>query len=323
MPSIVRCVMPLALALILGLGVGPALAQQKISIFTGVSAIFSPVYIADIKGFFSDEKLDVTVKSFTSGADATEGFRSGGAQFLIAADVPLIYQLAGGDALLLAQFSLNTGMLVMMGKNTVTNVAEMKGKKIGLVRRSGSEYMLHMYLKSGSLTLSDVEMVHLAPADQIPAMARGDVFALSTWKPFHLKVLGVAKDTKILTENLPVGYPVYSGILTRRAFATAENKDAIIGVLRAIHKASAWLSTANIDEASALLAGHLKTQPIDIKEVIKDNTWGMESDANFLKALSEVAAFLRSQELIKQDVDWAKSTDWSYLKAVDAKLVPQ
>lgn len=320
MQGFMRWLVLLALGLLVFGPSNPASAQQKISIFTGVSAVFSPVFIADIKGFFKDEKLDVNVKSFTSGADATEGFRSGGAQFLIASDVPLLYQLAGGDAVMLAQFSLNTGMLVMMGKDTVANVAEMKGKKIGLVRRSGSEYMLHMYLQTGGLTLKDVEMVHLAPADQIPAIARGDVFALSTWKPFHLKVLGVAKDTKILTENLPVGYPLYSGILIRRAVMTPENNDAIVGVLRAIAKAADWMTKANIDEASTLLAGHLKTQPIDIKEVIKDNTWSMASDAKFSKALSEVAGFLRSQDLIKADIDWTKATDWSYLKSVDPKL---
>lgn len=315
------CRVAALLAAALFASANPAVAQQKISIFTGVSAIFAPVYIAEIKGYFKEEKIDATVKAFTSGADATEGFRSGGAQFLIASDVPLIYQLAGGDATLLAQFSLNTGMLIMVGKEPVAKVGDLKGKKVGLVRRSGSEYMLQAYLKTGGLTLKDVEMVHLAPADQIPAIARGDVQALSTWKPFHLRLAAVAKDSKILVENGPVGYMLYSGMVTRKAFLTPENKDTVVGVLRAIKRGADYMAKADLDAVSKELAAHIKTQVPDVKEVIKDNSWSMANDAAFRKAFGEVAAFLRSQDLIKQDIDLAKVSDWSYLKAVDPKLV--
>src|SRR5262249_12277041 len=123
---------------LLAMGNGPVAAQQSIAIFTGTSPIFGPVFVSDAKGFFKEEGIDVTVKAFTSGADASEGFRSGGAQFLIASDVPLIYQLVGGQAVLLGQFSQNDDMLIMMGGKAVNSPAELKGKKIGLVRKSGS-----------------------------------------------------------------------------------------------------------------------------------------------------------------------------------------
>ena len=93
---------------------GSALAQ-KIRIFAGSSPVFAPVFIADQKGFFKAEGLDVLVRPFTSGAEATEGFRSGAADFLVAGDVPLLYLLAGGDTVMLAQFSANPDMLVIVG----------------------------------------------------------------------------------------------------------------------------------------------------------------------------------------------------------------
>src|SRR5687768_13224628 len=116
---------------------------QKIRIFAGSSPIFAPAFIADQKGFFKAEGLDVLVRPFTSGAEATEGFRSGAADFLVASDVPLLYLLVGGDTVMLAQFSANPDMLVIVGPKGSTNAADLKGKKIGLVTKSASEYLLN------------------------------------------------------------------------------------------------------------------------------------------------------------------------------------
>ena len=129
-------------------GAAPADAQsQRIRIFAGSSPVFAPVFVADQRGFFKAEGLDVQVRPFSSGAEATEGFRSGSADFLVASDVPLIYLLVGGDTTMLAQFSANRDMLVMVGPKGTAGPADLKGKKIGLVTRSSSEYLLHQYLK--------------------------------------------------------------------------------------------------------------------------------------------------------------------------------
>ena len=118
--------------------------------------MFAPAFIADQKGFFKDEGLDVTVRPFSSGAEATEGFRSGAADFLVASDVPLLYLLAGGDTVMVAQFSANPDMLVIVGPKGATSPADLKGKKIGLVTKSASEYLLSNYLKRAGLTVADV-----------------------------------------------------------------------------------------------------------------------------------------------------------------------
>lgn len=303
------------------LGAGTAAAQQKIAIFTGTSPIFGPVFVADAKGFFKEEGIDVTVKAFTSGADASEGFRSGGAQFLVASDVPLIYQLVGGDAVLLGQFSQNHDMLVMIGDKSIKSAADLKGKKVGLVRKSGSEYMLKQYLQTAKLGLEDVEMVNLPPFEQVPAMANGNVAAVSSWKPFNLKIMGVAKNAKILTENGPVGYLLYSGILTKRSMTTPENQKLLVGVMRALNKGAQWLEKAPPEEKFALIAAQVKTSPGDVKEVIKNNKWSMAADDKFKKSITDIAAYMHEQGLIKNELNWDASVNFSYLREVNANLV--
>jgi ABC-type nitrate/sulfonate/bicarbonate transport system substrate-binding protein len=209
----------------------------------------------------------------------------------------------------------------MMGNKAVKSPTELKGKKIGLVRKSGSEYMLKRYLEKANMTLNDVEMVNIPPFEQIPAMTNGDLAAVSTWKPFNLKLMGVSKDFKILTENGPVGYLLYSGILVKRSLVTPENQKLLVGVMRALHRGAAWLEKAPEDEKFALIAAQVKTSPGDVREVIKNNKWSMTVDNNFESAITNIAAYMYEQGLIKKKLDWKGSTNFSYVAAVDPGLV--
>src|SRR5918996_2862876 len=158
-----KCVFIAIGALVAALSLAaPEPAAAAINVFSGSSPVFAPVFIADTQGFFTQEGLDVTVRPFTSGAEATEGFRAGAAEFLVASDVPLLYLLVGGDTAMLAQFSANPDMLLIVGPKDMPGPQALKGKKIGLVTKSASEYLLNKYLRRANLRLADVERVHLA-----------------------------------------------------------------------------------------------------------------------------------------------------------------
>jgi ABC-type nitrate/sulfonate/bicarbonate transport system substrate-binding protein len=310
-----------AMLALMALATGTAHAQ-KIRIFAGSSPVFAPVFIADQKGFFKEEGLDVQVRPFSSGAEATEGFRSGSADLLVASDVPLIYLLAGGDTVVVAQFSANQDMLVIVGPKGATNPADLKGKKVGLVTKSASEYLLNNYLKRGGLTVNDVERVHLAPFDQVPAIARGDVQALSSWKPFDLKIAQVAGDKQqVLANNGQEKYILYSGILARRDFAS-KNPAELEKLLRAIGKASKWLAENSLAASGDALASYLKTDSKDVQHVIANNSWDMTVTPGFLSTMADIEDFLAKQGLTKTRVNWRTAYDWSHLRRVDGKLVP-
>ncbi len=308
------------LAVLLIASARPARAAQ-INIFSGSSPVFAPVFVADAKGFFKEERLDVSVRPFTSGAEATEGFRSGAAQFLVASDVPILYLLPGGDVVLLAQFSANPDMLLVVAGKEVKGPAELKGKRIGLVRKSASEYLLHNYLKRGGLTLEDVKLVHLAPFDQVPALVRGDVDALSTWKPFDEKIFGLAGDRfRTVSWNGREDYVLYSGIVAKRSFVESNPRE-VAAVLRALRRASDWLSKNDLKSASELLGQYLKTSPEDVAHVIRNNSWAMVDDPAFRRVMQSIERFLLDQKLIAGPVDWARARDVSFLRRIDPALV--
>lgn len=294
---------------------------EKLRIFAGSSPVFAPVFVADQQGFFKAEGLDVVVRPFASGAEATEGFRSGAAEFLIASDVPLIYLLVGGDTAMLAQFSANPDMLLIIGPKGMSP-ADLKGKKIGLVTKSASEFLLNNYLKRAGLKLGDVERVNLAPFDQVPALVRGDVFALSSWRPFDLKIAQLGGDKyAIATWNEKEGYILFSGIIAKNDFVR-NNPEDTVKVLKALIKAADHLKQTEPKIVSAELSRYLKTSPEDVQHVIVHNKWDMAVAKDFLDTMTTIEAFLAEQKLITKRVNWNTAYNWAPLKQAAANLVP-
>jgi NitT/TauT family transport system substrate-binding protein len=308
-------------ALVVCLSVAAAQAE-KIRIFAGSSPVFAPVFIADQQGFFAKEGLDVTVRPFTSGAEATEGFRAGAAEFLVASDVPLLYLLVGGDTAMLAQFSANTDMLLIVGPKELSGPQALKGKKIGLVTKSASEYLLNNYLRRANLTLADVERVHLAPFDQVPALVRGDVFALSSWKPFDKKIVELSGGKyQTISWNGQEDYVLFSGIVAKSDFIK-KDRDETLKVVQALAKAANWLTNAEPKSVGETLAKYLKTDASDLQYVIANNTWDMTVSPKFTNTMADIERFLVEQNLIKSRVNWDTAYNWNFLKKIDPSLVP-
>jgi NitT/TauT family transport system substrate-binding protein len=308
-------------ALVVCLSVAAAQAE-KIRIFAGSSPVFAPVFIADQQGFFAKEGLDLTVRPFTSGAEATEGFRAGAAEFLVAGDVPLLYLLVGGDTAMLAQFSANTDMLLIVGPKELSGPQALKGKKIGLVTKSASEYLLNNYLRRANLTLADVERVHLAPFDQVPALVRGDVFALSSWKPFDKKIVELSGGKyQTISWNGQEDYVLFSGIVAKSDFIK-KDRDETLKVVQALAKAANWLTNAEPKSVGETLAKYLKTDASDLQYVIANNTWDMTVSPKFTNTMADIERFLVEQNLIKSRVNWDTAYNWNFLKKIDPSLVP-
>ena len=294
---------------------------EKINVVSGISPVFAPAFIADLNGYYKDEGLDVTVRTFQAGAAANEAFRSTGAQYLVTCDQPMLLQASGGDSSIVTQFSENDHMVIIVAKNDVKGPADLKGKKIGLFRKSASEYMLQQYMKSAGLSVSDVEMVHLAPFDQVAALVKGDVDALSIWKPFDLKVFGLSKDFKVVADTGDMGYALYCGMVASREYLNSGDRAEIAKFMRAIKKASDWLTNSDPETAYAAIAKYTKLAANDVKHTVEGQSWSLVSDEKFRAQLKNLEQFLADLGMLKKPVDWNTAVDWSLLKELDPNLV--
>ena len=110
----------------------------------------------------------------------------------------------------------------------------------------------------------------------MPALARGDVYALSSWKPFDLKITELAGDKyQVATNNGQEKYMLFSGIVAKREFVTkngSRHRESDQG----IGESFAVAREADRRRAAKLWA-YLKTDPKDVQHVIANNTWDLKS----------------------------------------------
>ena len=314
----------IALALVAAVGVALAAvsssAGTKINVFSGVSPVFAPPFVASVNGYFKEEGLDVTVRTFQAGAAAAEAYRSGGAQFIVMCDQPMIMMGAADDSVIITQFSDNDHLMIVIGPKDIMGPADFKGKKIGLFKKSTAQYLLGEYMKSGGLSVDDVEMVHLAPFDQIPALVKGDVYAISTWKPFDLKVFGLSKDFKILADSGDLGYSLYCGMVASRKYLETAPAGEMEAFMRAIKKGSDFL-TNSPKEANEVIAKFTKLPVEEVEHSVKGQKWDLLSDEAFRQQLRNIANFIVDIGVLKEPPDWDTTADYSHIKKLDPMLV--
>lgn len=195
MPLARRAHLMLLLAGILAALTGPANAQDATNVRVGVLNILSdaPIIVADRKGYFRDEGLNVTLLPFHSASDmvvpmgggqldvgagaATAGIFNSytrGLNLRIVADKasnPVGY---GFDKLL-----VRTDLLKSRRFKTP---ADLKGLTIGENATTLSP-ALNMLLKKYHLTASDITRVNLNYSEQIAALQNGKVDATITTEP--------------------------------------------------------------------------------------------------------------------------------------------
>ena len=167
------------LAVVCGLLAGPAVAQP---IKVGELGILAdaPFYIAIEKGYFSAEKLDVSLERFSSAAQATAPLSTNQVQVVGGGVSAALYNAFQRDwpvRIALARtrdwpgFSSDTLVLRNELKGAVTSARQLKGKMIAInAPASVLHFMLGRFMETEGLTIADVSTINMAWPNMAPGM---------------------------------------------------------------------------------------------------------------------------------------------------------
>ncbi len=192
--SVLTCACRLsALALLLAapLANAQALEKSKLSIGVGGQTLFYylPLTIAERKGYFKAEGLDVEVLDFPGGAKALQALLGGSVDVVSGAYEHTITQQAKGqniEALVLQ--GKYAGIVLGMNKAWAAKYespADLKGMKIGVTAPGSSTNMfVNVLLAKAGLPPDSVSIIGVgATAGAIAIMKRGEIDAISNLDP--------------------------------------------------------------------------------------------------------------------------------------------
>jgi len=222
----------------------PARAAEPLTLLLDwfVNPDHAPLIVAQQKGFFEDEGLEVTMIEPADPNDPPKLVAAGQAELAITYQPNLHLQAAAGLPLTrvatLVATPLNT--LLTLEGGPVTSITDLKGRKIGFSVGGFEDALLTAMLAQEGLMLSDVELVNVN-FSLSPSLLSGQVDAvIGAFRNFELNQLAIegAKGRAFYIEEH--GVPSYDELIL---VAQSENlgDPRLKAFLRALERGTAYL----------------------------------------------------------------------------------
>jgi NitT/TauT family transport system substrate-binding protein len=242
----------LALILTVVLVFQTANAAERLKIAYGSPWVgWGPFYIAQQKGYFQDEGLEVEISLQEHGFDLLKAGKVDG-NLSTLDEATLHWQPETPYAVMLAvDVSAGGDGVVVRNDRNIGSVADLKGKKIGLWLNTPSHFLLNYLLQQAGMSEKDVTLVDLHAEQAAAAVVAGDVDAAVTWSPYLGNAAADPKVDLLITSKDTPG--LIADVLLMRKDAMGAHPEICRALVRAWNKAVAY-QKANADEAAAIVA---------------------------------------------------------------------
>ncbi len=275
---------------------GPTGPLQPVTIATSTVALSSSIYLAQKKGFFKAEGLDVTVEIHSAGRLALQQVLDGKADLCTVAETPVAHAAVNGTPVVilatLGHSDKNTQLICRKDRGIAT-VQDLRGKRIGVVKGTSAEFFLSSYLLFKGIPSEALQIVYLTPAEVPEALVNGTVDAGATWDPITVQIRRKLGDNALVFHS--EGLYGFRWNLATSADLVKPKAETFQKVLRALLRATAELKIKN-DEAIAASTEYTRLPPEDFREVWDTMAFDIGLDQALIMSLeAESRWILRSQ----------------------------
>lgn len=178
--------------------------------------------IAKDKGLFEKHGLQADVKEYASGPPAVADLLTGKADFAVAADFVGVNNIfSHKDLRILSEASYHYTFRVLGRKDKgIASPTDLKGKRVGVTRKSAAEFFLGTFLTLNNMNLKDITIVDLTPDAMIDGLTNGQIDAIVTFEP-HAYDLQKNLGDKIVSWSAQGSQKTHALIYTTQAFIQA------------------------------------------------------------------------------------------------------
>jgi len=253
-----RAAVALAITVLAALWPGAAAAVDALRIAVSRSPVSLPLYVAQQRGFFAEEHLDVTVIDCIGGTRCLRQLLDDKADLATTSEMPVVLRAFGdADAAIIATMAHANDNLKLIARKAsgVTRSEQLDGRKVGVIAGTAAQYLLETHLLNVGVDPYRVTMVPLQAEETVPALQSGRIDAIAVWEPYGYAALHGA-DAVGLRLPLSGGY-IESYDLVGRRSRLAQQDAELVRLLRAIDRAEQFIA-AHPAEAQAILREQLK-----------------------------------------------------------------
>ena len=286
--------------------------MEKITVGVEKSLLPSLVWIAENKGYFAENGVEVTIKEFDSGRAAlTAMLNEGGLDMVTVAQTPVMFNsfsaqggsASGGNpdfAIVSAMVSSYNDVFVLARHDRgISKPGDLRGKKIGLTKGSTGQYFLGLFLSKNNILPSEVEEVDIPAGQLVGSITAGSVDAISVWQPHIFNAQKALGDKSIIFPSRKIFREDFY-FVTNKNFLQ-NHSEVITRFLQALTQAETFIKEDK-DEAVSIVSKRLGLDSAFVVSVWDDYQFGLFLDSTIIQTLENEAAWAIQNKLTDKTV---------------------
>ncbi|MBD3310631.1 hypothetical protein GF351_05420 [Candidatus Woesearchaeota archaeon] len=277
-------------------------SENRESLTIGIEECTAPalLWIAEEKGYFEKEGLEIRLKRYKSDSQAMQAMIDKRIDLCVVSDAVFMAEsLKRYDIRILSTVaSTDDGLFLLARKDRgIHDPSHLAGKRIGVQKDSSAHFFMDMFMMHNKVSRSDVEIVYMPDAQLVEALSTGNVSAGSVRHPF------VSDAEEALGENLVKLYApgIYTNTLNLVGWErmTENDPETIRGLLRALLKAEDIIRKDR-EEAFMTVSQQLEGNSIS-REFWENTDFEVSLKQSLLVALEEEARWAIHYNLTQAD----------------------
>lgn len=295
---IVRCLCALATAAAVSLAVAacrqsPPALRLGINLWPG----YEFLYLAQEKGFYRDEGLNLHVVEFSDLSDARRAYERGQID-AIATTVIEVLQIrdkSSRSPQIVQVVDYSNGADVILARPGITNCAQLREARVAIEPASLGGYVLGRGLEKAGMRIADVKPVLMDQISMLEAFHKGEIDAVVAYPPLSIALLRDGAANKIFsTQEIP---GEVLDVIAVEAEIAAQRPAEVAALLRAYDKAIAY-TRQNPAEAVRIMADRENVTPEEFDELLTSGVQLLsEADqGDYLRPGGKLAAVIDTSE---------------------------
>jgi NitT/TauT family transport system substrate-binding protein len=280
------------------------------------------LYIAEDQGFFTVNGVKIIQKNCSTGTEAIEALLKGEVEIAGMNEVPFISKVFEKRkvSIYASVDRLQYAYLIGRKDRGVKGAADLRGKKIGLPRRTMAEFYLGRFLELNGLSLKDVTLVNTVPSASVDAITSGSLDCIVIWNPFARQIIKQMADNATVL-RVQSNQPAYAVAVARNDWLTA-HEEVIKRSLKAIAQAELYV-ISHPSEAKAIVRKRMNYDAAFMETVWSENQFSLSLDQSLIAAMEDEARWMIANNLTteKQVPDFGDYIYENCLKAVKPEAV--
>jgi NitT/TauT family transport system substrate-binding protein len=260
------------------------------------------LYLAEEKGFYREEGLEVRLVEFNSLSDARRAYERGQINVLASTVIEVLQARDNSprSPQIVQVVDYSNGADVILARPGLTNAAGLRGARIGVELASLGVYVLARGLEQSGLSLADVKMVSLDQLSMVDAFRKGELDAIVTYPPTSIKLLRDGKASTVFSSVEIPGEVI--DVIAVEAEINTQRPGEVAKLLRAYHRAIAY-TRQNPADAYRIMAEREGLTPEEFRKALTEGIRLLaESDqAEYLRPGGKLASVIdRSDGILRQ-----------------------